>query len=405
MPAQIHILWTDSFPAPVVSKVQFNQRLQFHQLFREAFQVIFLTQSVHSSEGGCWPRGIRRRKPITCWTKGWLRELLQCAESSTVQSGITATKNQEYHKNMIRGSSRSKNRQDYVIWYMYMHVHVCIHILAWYRKNITLYLSTLFGQPCYQPRRWKIQSLELLEVSSVAFQNISKICSKVARPPCFSGIQLGSRCQECCQETQGGWKLLQFATLYCEMAEMREFLQAERSRNLHILKPWERQEWNAIFKMEIYFWTNSDNLGGILLCLATDFAMRWYLTRKPVNHEATVPNRLTSHCPFHVGWYLYMPLYQVIEFQCRRSFEQIKSTRPYKSRLVSRIFWTNPPWPSSHASISLDWRSSSLWGLVQHLFSTLDELFGLEMKMLLEMMTESPLVATQGAHYFCNVLH
>lgn len=134
MPAQIHILWT---PAPVVSKVQFNQRLQFHQLFREAFQMIFLTQSVHSSEGGCWPRGIRRRKPITCWTKGWLRELLQCAESSTVQSGITATKNQEYHKNMIRGSSRSKNRQDYVIWCMYMHVHVCIHILHTYSGMIS----------------------------------------------------------------------------------------------------------------------------------------------------------------------------------------------------------------------------------------------------------------------------
>lgn len=68
--------------------------------------------------------------------------------------------------------------------------------------------------------------------------------------------------------------------------------------------------------------------------------MRWYLTRKPVNHEATVPNRLTSHRPFHVEWYLYMPLYQVIELQCRRSVEQIKSTRPYESRLVSRIFWT-----------------------------------------------------------------
>ena len=54
-PAQIHILWTDSFPAPVVSKVQFNQRLQFHQLFREAFQVIFLTRSVHSSRDG-WGR-------------------------------------------------------------------------------------------------------------------------------------------------------------------------------------------------------------------------------------------------------------------------------------------------------------------------------------------------------------
>ena len=189
MPAQIHILWTDSFPAPVVSKVQFNQRLQFHQLFREAFQVIFLTQSVHLSEGGCWPRGIRRRKPITCWTKGWLRELFQRAESSTVQSGITATKNQEYHKNMIRGSSRSKTSKTMyydvcICMYMYSYIS-CIHILAWYRKNITLYLSTLFGQPCYQPRRWKIQSLELLELSSVAFQNISKICSKVAPPPLF----------------------------------------------------------------------------------------------------------------------------------------------------------------------------------------------------------------------------
>lgn len=65
---------------------------------------------------------------------------------------------------------------------MYAYIS-CIHILAWYRKKFTLYLSTLFGQPCYQPRRWKIQSLELLELSSVAFQNISKICSKVAPPP------------------------------------------------------------------------------------------------------------------------------------------------------------------------------------------------------------------------------
>lgn len=252
MPAQIHILWT---PAPVVSKVQFNQRLQFHQLFREAFQMIFLTQSVHSSEGGCWPRGIRRRKPITCWTKGWLRELLQCAESSTVQSGITATKNQEYHKNMIRGSSRSKNRQDYVIWCMYMHVHVCIHILHTYSGMIS---KKIYAVP-FDPLWSALLPAKTLKdpkfgAAGAVLSSISKYFKDMFQgcpPPCFSSIQLGSRCQECCQETQGGWKLLQFATLYCEMAEMREFLQAEWSRNLHILKPWERQEWNAIFKRKI----------------------------------------------------------------------------------------------------------------------------------------------------------
>lgn len=126
MPAQIHILWT---PAPVVSKVQFNQRLQFHQLFREAFQMIFLTQSVHSSEGGCWPRGIRRRKPITCWTKGWLRELLQCAESSTVQSGITATKNQEYHKNIQKHDTWiiKIKKQARLCNLMYVYACTCMH--------------------------------------------------------------------------------------------------------------------------------------------------------------------------------------------------------------------------------------------------------------------------------------
>lgn len=43
--------------------------------------------------------------------------------------------------------------------------------------------------------------------------------------------------------------------------------------------------WNAIFKRKIKYWTNSENLDGISLCLARGFVMRWYLTRKPVNHE------------------------------------------------------------------------------------------------------------------------
>ena len=125
--------------------------------------------------------------------------------------------------------------------------------------------------------------------------------------------------------------------------------------------------------------------------------MRWYLTRKPVNHEATVPNRLTSHRPFHVEWYLYMPLYQVIELQCRRSVEQIKSTRPYESRLVSRIFWTK-------SSMAVKPRQH-LFGLKVLKSVGLSSTFVLNTgwaiwpgnENALEMMTQSPLVATQGA--------
>lgn len=95
---------------------------------------------------------------------------------------------------MIRGSSRSKNRQECVIWCMYMlymHVNVCIHILHTYSGMISkkyyavpfegLWSASLPAKRLKDPK---------FGAAGAVLSSILKICFKVA-PPRFSGTYIG----------------------------------------------------------------------------------------------------------------------------------------------------------------------------------------------------------------------
>ena len=221
----------------------------------------------------------------------------------------------------------------------------CIHILAWYRKNYYavpfegLWSASLPAKRLKDPK---------FGAAGAVLSSILKICFKVAPPPFLWHLhRLVPGAKNAAKKPKEDESCCNSQRFTVKWRRCESFCRQKGSRNLHILKPWERpegshwkwlkcnlQEKNKILdKFRKPGWNFIVSCKGALLWGGTWQESLWIMRDSA--------GCLTSHChcPFHVGWYVYVPLHQVPG----------SLARPWIS--VHKKCWTHKKYPSIRSPV------------------------------------------------------